>query len=49
MGAVAIGHIEISPGACEGKPHIAGHRITVQSIAVWHERMGMSPDEIATE
>jgi uncharacterized protein (DUF433 family) len=49
MSAVAIGHIEISIGACGGKPHIAGHRITVQSIAVWHERMGMSPDEIATE
>jgi len=49
MAAVMIGHIEIIPGVCAGKPHIAGHRITVQNIVVWHERMGMEPDEIATE
>lgn len=42
-------HIEISPGVAGGKPHIAGHRITVHNIAIWHERMGMSADEIATE
>ena len=39
-------HIEITPGVCGGKPRIAGHRIRVQDVAVWHERMGMSPDEI---
>ena len=49
MSTVVLGHIEISPGVCGGKPHLAGCRITVQSIAVWHERMGMAPDEIATE
>ena len=43
------GHIEITPGVAGGKPRIAGHRITVQNIVVWHERMGKSPDEIATE
>ena len=32
-----------------GKPRIAGHRITVADIAIWHERMGMSPDEIVSE
>jgi len=32
-----------------GKPRIAGHRITVQDIAIWHERLGKSPDEIAAE
>lgn len=32
-----------------GRPHIAGRRIRVQDVAVWHERMGMSPDEIADE
>lgn len=42
-------HIEITPGTCGGKPRIAGRRITVQNIALWHERMGMSADEIATE
>jgi uncharacterized protein (DUF433 family) len=45
--SVSTEHIEITPGICGGKPRIAGHRITVQNIAIWHERMGMSPDEIA--
>lgn len=40
-------HIEITPGVCGGKPRIAGHRISVQNIVIWHEQMGMSPDEIA--
>jgi uncharacterized protein (DUF433 family) len=39
-------HIEITPGVCGGKPRIAGHRIKVQDIVIWHEQMGMSPDEI---
>ena len=42
-------HIESTPGISGGKPRIAGHRITVQNIVIWHERMGMSADEIATE
>ena len=42
-------HIEISPNVVGGKPHIAGHRITVQNIVIWHEWMGQSADEIATE
>ncbi len=29
-----------------GWPRIDGHRITVGDIATWHERLGMSPDEI---
>jgi uncharacterized protein (DUF433 family) len=39
-------HIESTPGVCGGKPRIAGHRIRVEDIAVWHERQGLSPDEI---
>lgn len=42
-------HIEISPGVCGGKPRIRGRRITVQNVAVWHDRLGMSADEIASE
>ena len=42
-------HIVRTPGVAGGKPRIDGHRITVQNIAIWHERMGMSVDEIATE
>jgi uncharacterized protein (DUF433 family) len=41
-------HIEITPGVCGGKPRIAGHRITVQNVAGWHERGGLSPDEIVS-
>jgi uncharacterized protein (DUF433 family) len=48
MTAVISEHIEITPGICGGKPRIAGHRIRVQDIAVWHEQMGMSPDEIVS-
>lgn len=42
-------HIEITPGVAGGKPRIAGHRITVQNIAIWHERLGKSADEICAE
>ena len=42
-------HIEITPGVCGGKPRIAGHRIKVQHVAVWHERIGMTPDAIVSE
>jgi uncharacterized protein (DUF433 family) len=42
-------HINISPGIASGKPRIAGHRITVQNIVIWYDRMGISADEIATE
>lgn len=39
-------HIETTPEICGGKPRIAGSRITVQNIALWHERGAMSADEI---
>ena len=42
-------HIDITPGIAGGKPRIAGHRITVQNIVIWYDRMGKSADEIATE
>jgi uncharacterized protein (DUF433 family) len=42
-------HIQITPGVAGGKPRIAGHRITVQDVVLWHERLGLSADEIATE
>jgi uncharacterized protein (DUF433 family) len=44
--SVSKEHIVITPGVCGGRPRIAGHRIKVQDIIIWHERMGMSPDEI---
>ena len=49
MENVVAQHIVITPGVAGGKPRIDGHRITVQNIVIWHERMGLSADEIATE
>ncbi|MFZ1506803.1 MAG: DUF433 domain-containing protein [Anaerolineae bacterium] len=42
-------HIEITPGIANGKPRIAGRRITVQNIVVWHEHMGKNVDQICAE
>lgn len=41
-------HIEIESGTVGGKPHVAGHRITVQNIVIWHDWVGLSVDEIAS-
>jgi uncharacterized protein (DUF433 family) len=38
-----------TPGVRGGKPRIAGHRITVSDVAIWHERLAMSPDDIVSE
>jgi uncharacterized protein (DUF433 family) len=46
---VVVQHIEKTPGVVGGKARIVGTRITVQNIVIWHERMGMSADEIAAE
>lgn len=42
-------HLEITPEVAGGKPCIAGHRITVQNIVVWHERLGRTAAAIAVE
>jgi uncharacterized protein (DUF433 family) len=49
LASVSAEHIEITPGVCGGKPRIVGHRIKVQHVVVWHERLGLSPDEIVSE
>jgi uncharacterized protein (DUF433 family) len=46
MENVLTQHIEMTPGVLGGKPRIAGHRIRVSDIVVWHEKRGLSPDEI---
>ena len=42
-------HIEMSPDTMGGKPRIVGRRVAVQDVIIWHERLGKSVDEIATE
>ena len=49
MDTILDRHIVIDPNICHGKPHIEGHRIRVQDIVIWHERLGMSVDEICAE
>ena len=39
-------HITKTPGVCGGRACIAGHRIRVLDVVVWHEKRGLSPDEI---
>lgn len=46
---VTAAHITQTPGVCGGKPCIAGRRIRVQDVYVWHETVGMSAEEIAGE
>ena len=46
MADVIREHIEIVEGAGGPKPRVAGSRIRVQDVAMWHEKLGMSPDEI---
>ena len=46
MADVLTQHITKTPGVCGGKACIAGHRIRVMDIVVWHEKRGYSPDEI---
>ena len=49
MPPIATDHIEINPQKCGGRPCIAGTRIRVQDIYVWHELQGQSPEEIVTD
>jgi uncharacterized protein (DUF433 family) len=39
-------HITKTPGVCGDRACIAGHRIRVMDIVVWHELRGYSPDEV---
>lgn len=40
-------HIETTPGVAGGRPRIAGRRITVADVAVWHKRLRRTADEIS--
>ena len=49
MKPALVHHIESNPGICGGKPCIAGTRIRVQDVYVWHELQGKTPDEIVSD
>ena len=40
--------IESQSGVCGGRPCVAGTRIRVQDVFVWHELRGQSADEIVS-
>lgn len=41
-------YIERTAGVMGGKPRLAGRRVRVQDVVVWHEWLGLSADDIAT-
>lgn len=46
MATVTVNRIEKTEGVCGGRACIAGHRVRVMDIFVWHEKRGYCPDEI---
>jgi len=42
-------HIVVTPGTLGGKARVAGRRISVEDIAIWHMRLGKTVDEICAE
>ena len=47
---VAVGErITKVPEICGGRASIAGHRVRVLDVVIWHEQHGLSPDEIVSQ
>lgn len=42
-------HIVTTPDTCGGKPRIAGSRIRVKDIVIWHVHQKMTPAEIVSK
>ena len=42
-------YIVSTPDTCGGKPRIAGSRIRVKDIVIWHVHQGMTPTEIVSK
>jgi uncharacterized protein (DUF433 family) len=49
MDNVSVQHIVSKADVLGGSPHIAGHRVKVLDIVVWHEKRGFSPDQIVDQ
>ncbi len=49
MNASTTERIIRTPGICGGRTCIAGHRVRVLDVAIWHELRGWSPDEIVAQ
>jgi uncharacterized protein (DUF433 family) len=46
MDNILAQHIESTTDVLGGSPRIAGHRVRVMDIVIWHEKRGYSPDQI---
>lgn len=42
-------HIVKTPNVMGGKPRIAGHRISVQDVAIWRNELGYTVEQIAED
>ncbi len=42
-------HIVSTPDTCGGKPRIAGTRIRVKDVVIWHDCQGMTAAEIVSK
>lgn len=42
-------HIVMTPNVMGGKPRIAGHRISVQDVAIWRNELGYTVEQIAND
>jgi len=49
MAEVTTERVARTPGVCGGRSCITGHRIRVLDVAIWHESLGRSPDEIVEQ
>jgi len=49
MTNVITEHVTKTPGVCGGKACVAGTRVRVMDIVVWHEHLGWSADEIGSQ
>ena len=49
MAASTTERITRTPGICGGRARIAGHRVRVLDIVIWHEQQGLTPDEIVSQ
>jgi uncharacterized protein (DUF433 family) len=47
MSTISTEHIVKTPGTCGGRARIAGHRIRVMDVVVWHRHWGRTPEQIA--
>jgi uncharacterized protein (DUF433 family) len=46
--AAGVERITKTPGICGGRACVAGHRVRVLDVVIWHEQNGWSSDEIVS-